>query len=396
MKLNFTKAFLIFMLAMIGLSNVILAQWKTVTPPSGNYPVNCFAYIGYNFFAGLPSSQGVRLSTDNGTTWTTVNTGLTPYPSIISFAVIGTTLFAIDCGAGSNPFGAIYMTANNGTSWAKIPATDFFISYVSSIVSLGNDLYAAVTGGGGIYKSSDNGSTWKQVGAGTASGGPLLVNGTTIYAGLNYSSDNGTTWNTMKSPPASAWVTAVIGTNFFIGDNSGKGVFHTSNNGATWTIDTLGLSTLKIYSMIANGSDLYVGTYGAGVFKSTNQGAKWVADNSGVGQFSKISNSFGKSATDLFWSSTNTVYKKSVATKVEEISFSESLNIFPNPSVGRFSLSVKNNAQINSIEISNIIGERILFQQNPNEIDLSNAPKGIYFANISVEGKSCIKKLIVQ
>jgi hypothetical protein len=52
---------------------------------------------GENTFAGTDS--GVFLSTNNGASWTAVNTGLT-YPRVQSLAVLGTNLFAGTYGGG--------------------------------------------------------------------------------------------------------------------------------------------------------------------------------------------------------------------------------------------------------------------------------------------------------
>lgn len=71
--------------------------------------------IGTNLFAGTngslyPQYNGVYLSTDNGSSWTAVNSGLTN-TSILSLAVMGTNLFAGTAGSG------VYRSTNNGASW---------------------------------------------------------------------------------------------------------------------------------------------------------------------------------------------------------------------------------------------------------------------------------------
>ncbi|MGH7600078.1 MAG: regulator, partial [bacterium] len=51
------------------------AQWIQTNGPYGGY-ILCFAVNGSNLFAGT-FGGGVFLSTNNGTNWTAVNTGLT-------------------------------------------------------------------------------------------------------------------------------------------------------------------------------------------------------------------------------------------------------------------------------------------------------------------------------
>src|SRR5258706_5821872 len=66
-----------------------LAQWVQTNGPYGSR-VLCFAVSGTNLFAGTPG--GVFLSTNNGTSWTAFNTGLTN-TNVYALAVSGTNLF---------------------------------------------------------------------------------------------------------------------------------------------------------------------------------------------------------------------------------------------------------------------------------------------------------------
>jgi uncharacterized repeat protein (TIGR01451 family) len=55
--------------------------------------------------------------------------------------------------------------------------------------------------------------------------------------------------------------------------------------------------------------------------------------------------------------------------------------IYPNPSSGVFSFKETKNLQ--TLEVFNLVGERILSQGNQKEINLSNFANGIYFAKIN-------------
>jgi Secretion system C-terminal sorting domain len=95
MKNIFRYFFIVFCL----LTNTIssLAQWIQTNGPYGSYNISSFAVSGTNLFAGTWNS-GVYLSTNNGTSWTAVNTGLTDsYSNIVNvyaLVVSGTNLFA--------------------------------------------------------------------------------------------------------------------------------------------------------------------------------------------------------------------------------------------------------------------------------------------------------------
>jgi photosystem II stability/assembly factor-like uncharacterized protein len=102
------KQLLILLLVSLG-SNTAPAQWVQTNGPYGGL-VNCFAVSGTNLFAG--TRGGVFLSTNNGTSWTAVNTGLTN-TDVTSLAVSGTNLFA-------GTFGGVFLSTNNGTSWTAV------------------------------------------------------------------------------------------------------------------------------------------------------------------------------------------------------------------------------------------------------------------------------------
>ena len=61
------------------------AQWIQTSGPSGDGMIQCLAVNGNNLFAGTLTS-GVYRSTNNGTSWTSANSGLTN-PIINALAV---------------------------------------------------------------------------------------------------------------------------------------------------------------------------------------------------------------------------------------------------------------------------------------------------------------------
>src|SRR5689334_21695909 len=73
---------------------------------------------------------------------------------------------------------------------------------------------------------------------------------------------------------------AVSGTDLFAG--TGGGVFHSTNNGTSWTQVNTGLTTTDVLSLADSGTNLYAGTNGGGVFRSTNNGASWTQASAGL------------------------------------------------------------------------------------------------------------------
>ncbi|MCD4681587.1 MAG: right-handed parallel beta-helix repeat-containing protein [Bacteroidales bacterium] len=79
-------------------------------------------------------------------------------------------------------------------------------------------------------------------------------------------------------------------------------------------------------------------------------------------------------------------YESGGTTGINENYQTSVINVYPNPSSGRFTLE-SSIVNIYKIEIYNVIGERIyettnMKKQSSNEIDLSCSPKGIYFVRI--------------
>ncbi len=73
---------------------------------------------------------------------------------------------------------------------------------------------------------------------------------------------------------------AVIGTNLFAGTNGG--VYLSTDNGASWTLDTMGMGLQYVWSLAVIGSNLFAGTDGSGVFRSTDTGKSWRAARTGL------------------------------------------------------------------------------------------------------------------
>jgi photosystem II stability/assembly factor-like uncharacterized protein len=113
-------------------------------------------------------------------------------------------------------------------------------------------LYAGTQGG--VFKSTDGGSSWSASSAGLAN---LLVNTLAIGAGA----------------PA----TIYAGT-------SGGGVFKSIDAGASWAPASTGLTDTFVLALVVDPSAsnvLYAGTNG-GIFKSTDSGSNWTAANTGI------------------------------------------------------------------------------------------------------------------
>lgn len=81
---------------------------------------------------------------------------------------------------------------------------------------------------------------------------------------------------------------------------------------------------------------------------------------------------------------------------IDEITEQFSFVVYPNPTTGIFSIKHQNIHQQMNIEVYNMLGEKVLQQQNSNEINLSSSPKGVYFVRIYDDKKSYTTKISVE
>ena len=147
-------------------------------------PTIPLAASGNNIFAA--SDEGVSLSTDNGATWTAAGSGLPQdiqsfwIPvGVSSIAVNDTNIFAGIPGPG----GGVFLTTNNGTNWTAVN-TGLPNDHIHPLVVSGSNIFAG-TDGGGVYLTTDNGTSWTAANTGL----PMTeiisfaVSGNNLFAG---------------------------------------------------------------------------------------------------------------------------------------------------------------------------------------------------------------------
>ncbi len=210
--------------------------------------IQCIAVKGLNLFAA--TDGGVFRSTNNGTSWTPVNTGISDL-SVLSLAVHGSNLFV-----GTNK--GVFLFIDNGTSWT-IVNTGLANLGVSSLAVQGSNLFVA-----GYYEHDHDDEVEEDKG---------------VFLFI----DNGTSWTLVNTGLTNTHVVslAVNGSNLFAGTYGG--VFLSTNNGTSWV--NTGLSNTPVWSLAVNGSNVFVGTYDGGVFLSTNPASRdtsWAAVNTGL------------------------------------------------------------------------------------------------------------------
>ena len=160
---------------------------------------------------------------------------------------------------------------------------------------------------GGVFLSSDNGTTWKASGltntvvfclamdsGSRGSGGVYLFAGTKDR-GVFLSADSGATWTATGLTSTTIISLAVspaggTGSSHLFAGTYGGGLFHSTDDGASWTSQHIGPAHAAVSSFaviptsaVPGSSHFFAGSSGGGVFRSADNGASWTAVNSGLG-----------------------------------------------------------------------------------------------------------------
>jgi hypothetical protein len=260
------------------------AQWVQTNGPYGGR-VNSFAVNGATIFAG--TTDGIFRSSDNGAHWNT--TGVTA-DWISCFAIAGRNIYA-----GSEGYGYIYFSSDNGISWENTTTAFANVAIISLAVSNGYIFCGTGTTsnnggpsyGGGVHRSSDNGNNWLNMYNGLADsigvysfdaiGGNILAG--TQY-GIYLSSDNGESWHSIGIPNRVVLSLATLGTDIVAGTDSG--VFLLNGSGGGWLVLNKSLDSTLIQTIGVLGTNIFVGSDGPGVFLSSDSGNSWTAVNKGL------------------------------------------------------------------------------------------------------------------
>jgi hypothetical protein len=184
------------------------------------------------------------------------------YPLVVK----GTNLFVGAYHAG------VFRSTDNGANWT---ASGLGSQFPWAFAVKDANLFAGTTGGG-AFRSTDNGNSWTAAGLSGLFVSSFAVVGTDLFAttrdAVYRSTNNGDDWVSVSAGiPVGTDVYSIIavGTNLFVGTaTSGVGPFLSTNNGISWTTVNTGLPTNSSPSFFTTmGTNLFLGCYGGGVWK---------------------------------------------------------------------------------------------------------------------------------
>jgi photosystem II stability/assembly factor-like uncharacterized protein len=410
LKLITMKKTILLFVTFISMLSFANAQWQQTSLDSGG--VASFAVTGNNIFAA--TSHGVCRSTDNGTNWYIVNTGLPNTNNIYNspgvIAASGTNVFVGYSFSIGSLKGGVYLSTNNGASWAAkntgLPYSNDTYYCIEALAINGSNIFAG-TNGQGIYLSTNNGNSWTAVNNGFSpnlKAMSLAINDSNIFSGtyndgIYLSTNNGTSWSAMNTGLTNSSINSIAfsGTNIFVG-SSDDGIFLSTNNGVSWTEADSGITgtnSLGIGALAVNGTDIFAGT-GAGVFLSSDTGSSWTDVSSGL-PYGSVSPLAIIGSNIFAGTSDRGVWKASLnGLGINEINYNNNILLYPTPAINNIIIEIP---QQEIIEISNIQGRLIRSLKvigNKTSIDVSGFAKGMYFVKVKTENGISVKKFVKE
>ncbi|MES2559640.1 MAG: T9SS type A sorting domain-containing protein [Bacteroidota bacterium] len=402
------------------------AQWEKINNPDLGSGFGVSAMLTDNTTLWAGTTGRIFKSTDGGTIWTEVSTGLQSGISGCSGIVKqGNRHYASFSGNGNY---YVYYTENQGQSWSidtvgwsnsngALPATvqlttfkDYVLARLESnfvmykkntdpqwnILPVPNEfrtpatVYAIgdtlVLGAGYIGLTTDMGLNW-------------IKRQTTWPAGMPLGFINGI-WQDLSNP-------AVLYGNYQVLSTSKPVLFVTKNNQMTWDSIHMNIDNPALASSIwANGQSLYVaytGSFTGGdtlkkVFHSSNAGLVWTNITENLYSFTSFKFHSLKTMQvlngTLFggFSEAGVVKHAAGPTGLQPIKSSHTVSFYPNPATNLIDVDT----EIETVTILDLTGKTLMETAVSGAIDISGLQAGIYILKAQQGTQTYVSRLIKQ
>ena len=253
------------------------SNWSDMNFGGPTAQVLALCRSGADVLAGV--NPGIWRWSGGGRTWTNLHFGC----FTTAFAITADGLWA------GTLYEGLYRSSDQGTTWSLIEKDRLQQTVILSIHELGSYLFLGTTEG--VFRSADQGTNWTLLGDTLLQGTifALASSGTTLYAGTEVlgpvaSTDLGQTWTRSNPdsgetgfPFSNTYAIAFLNDLMFAGHAFGVEV--SSDGGKNWA--AAGLGGVDVEDLAVHESSIFAGTR-EGVFLSTDFGATWSPVNNGL------------------------------------------------------------------------------------------------------------------
>jgi len=248
-------------------------NWIRIDSGFDDPAINCILSSGTTILAGT-SLSGLYLSANNGISWN--------QPGLMRIGIqfiesINSAVYTL-----SNDGAGLMTTTDNGSTW-KFITQQVQNYHISSASGYGNYIYIT-TEGNGVYRTSNNGLNWNNLGPTSGQTKCVTYRGDTLFAGLlsgvMFTTDLGANWSEMNDEPFNM-VYSFYNESGFLYVSTPQGVFRTSNCGQNWIQLNSGMSG-PVTKIFAHSGNLFALNYTGGIFMSSNGGMNWISRSAGM------------------------------------------------------------------------------------------------------------------
>lgn len=388
-----------------------------VIETSGSRPdcISIFAVDNNTVIGG--TSFGIYTSNDNGANWSLSSSHYFICQKVVKLA--NGRLVAVGKGMVSLNGKHVMVSDDNGASWMPITfnPNESNIEIRDVAIDVNGNLYAnsysnSSTAAIGVYKSTNNGDTWTQLGSAGLPSGILFVgsvyteDGNTILLGTNKgvskSTDGGATFTNASglSDYNYRFAKQSNGTILLSGDD---GIYASTDTGSTFT-HAITTSSF-IFDFLLKEDTVVAAVYNGGIVKYDPTSYVGVAlVGSGTNGLSSLRlrgigmNSAGDyfAATEGTNSTNGRKFHTTIAggstgiNKVETLSF----DLYPNPASNTVNLSgLSNGAIIDVVDVAGKVVYSTVAAGNTHSLALSDLANGIYYVQVKTANAAGIQKL---
>lgn len=371
-----------------GITNGVATYNALVADTQGN--------IYYSNQASYPST-GMEVRKFSAGSWSQLASATTSATTYQAMAVSpSNTLFAY----ASDGSGTV-RRYNSGT-WEQVGNAGFAggATFAKMVVGSDNNIYTCQLNSGGVKVYSINANanstdSWTQVGgttAGNAYSSDNSFSDIALYNNMPYvvyvsSTAEGRKLN-VKKFDGTSWVQ--VGNANFSNTVVNNTAIAVSPNGTPYVVACIWDSSFSDHGR----NTVYTLNTSTGNWEKV--GGDFVS--SGVCTYNDIAIDPVNNYLVLAYSQNGTIVKRISlnALAVNDVkNNNDAFTVYPNPTNGI--INIKNDKKIRSVEVTSVSGQLISTKVTDQKVDISDAPKGVYFLKTTFDdGKTSVKKIIKQ